>query len=79
MRVKLALEPGDRDLVVMQHRIVTENPDTRERKRHVLSLVEYGVAGGETAMSRTVGVPAAVGVHLLLSGTDRARSKRTGD
>ena len=58
---------GTRDMVILQHEIELETPDGRaERIRS--TLVENGEPGGFTAMSRTVGLPVAVAVRLLLRG-----------
>ena len=37
------------------------------------TLVDFGEPGGPSAMSRTVGLPAAIGVLRILDGTIRDR------
>ncbi|KAJ1675030.1 hypothetical protein EV182_002072 [Spiromyces aspiralis] len=63
----LALTNRDRDMVCMVHEFGTLTPKgTHEIYRS--SLIEYGQPnGGATAMSRTVGVPAAIAAHMLLT------------
>lgn len=66
---KLALKPGERDMVVLQHELEVEYPQENGRmEKHVSTLIAYGDPGGFTAMSRTVGQPAALGAELLLTG-----------
>ena len=61
---KWALEPGDSDMIVMQHQF--EYLVDNQRKRLVSSMACLG--GEETAMSRTVGLPVAIAVKLILQG-----------
>ena len=68
---RLQYKPGERDMIVLQHEFVAAYPDRRERL--VSTLVDFGVPGGESAMSRTVGLPAAIGVLRVLDGTIRDR------
>lgn len=66
---KLPLEPNARDLVILQHVIDVRWPSDGDRTdRHVATMVEYGEPRGMTAMARTVGLPAAIGVKRVLSG-----------
>ena len=53
-------------MLVMQHEFVAEYPDRTERI--TATLIEYGIPHGETAMSRLVGLPAAVAAKLILQG-----------
>jgi hypothetical protein len=32
------------------------------------TMVDFGIPGGDSSMSRTVGLPAAIGVKLILQG-----------
>lgn len=61
---KWMLDPGDRDMIVMQHQFEYIVGD--KRKRLVSSMACMG--GMETAMSRTVGLPVAITARLLLEG-----------
>ncbi|MDP7491645.1 MAG: saccharopine dehydrogenase C-terminal domain-containing protein [Candidatus Undinarchaeales archaeon] len=63
---RLAYSEGERDMVIMRHEIEVEHEGTCERV--VATLVQHGGPGGDTAIARTVGLPAAIGVRLLLEG-----------
>jgi saccharopine dehydrogenase-like NADP-dependent oxidoreductase len=73
LQQKLPLLPGQRDLVVLLHDLEVEYPSgDRPGERIVSTLVAEGDPAGEeggfTAMSKTVGLPVAVAVKLLLTG-----------
>ncbi len=66
---KLPLAAGERDMVVLVHDLEVTYPDgSRPDERVTSTLVSKGVAGGYTAMARTVGLPTAIAVELVLSG-----------
>jgi saccharopine dehydrogenase-like NADP-dependent oxidoreductase len=69
MQEKMAYGPGERDQVVLFHEVVAEYPDHRERITS--TLVAFGEPGGDSAMSRTVGLPAAIGARMVLEGRVR--------
>ena len=63
----MAYAPGERDLVLMQHQFDVERADgMRERIR--ATMIGYGIPYGDTAMARTVSLPAAIATRLLLEG-----------
>lgn len=64
---RLALPPGGRDMVVLQHELTVRRP-AGGRERLISTLVEHGEPGGITAMARTVGLPAAVAARMVLAG-----------
>lgn len=66
MQEKLDYEDGEPDRVVMFHELIAEFSDRRERTTSVLVL--DGEPGGDTAMARTVGLPAAIGARMILEG-----------
>jgi saccharopine dehydrogenase-like NADP-dependent oxidoreductase len=66
MESKLAYKPGERDMIVMQHEFVAQYADHREAI--TATMTDYGIAGGDTSMARTVGLPAAIAVRLVLQG-----------
>jgi saccharopine dehydrogenase-like NADP-dependent oxidoreductase len=69
LKSKLKLLPDSRDLVVLFHRIRARYPEQADREEIITSTFTLqGEPGGMTAMSRTVGQPAAVAVQLLLDG-----------
>jgi saccharopine dehydrogenase-like NADP-dependent oxidoreductase len=59
--------PGERDMVVLRHEFVVEW-DNRPSEKIVALLTSFGDLGGETAMARTVSLPAAVATRLLVEG-----------
>ncbi len=69
LKQKLALPPGARDLVILQHEFEVAYPDEGgRREKHFSTLIAYGDPDGFTAMSKTVGLPAALAVKLVLNG-----------
>jgi saccharopine dehydrogenase (NADP+, L-glutamate forming) len=65
MQERMAYKAGERDMVVLQHDFSVQYPG--HIREHITSLlVDYGEPGGDSAMSRTVGLPAALAVHLIL-------------
>jgi saccharopine dehydrogenase-like NADP-dependent oxidoreductase len=71
MLAKMPLAPGERDLLVLQHQFVAEYPDHREKITS--TMIDFGIPGGDSSMNRTVGLPAAVGVRLILEGKVTSR------
>ncbi len=66
MLEKMSYKEGERDMVVLQHTFMAEFADRRE---YITStMVDFGIPGGDSAMSRTVGLPAAVAVRYILEG-----------
>jgi saccharopine dehydrogenase-like NADP-dependent oxidoreductase len=63
---KLEMPRDGRDMVILVHQMLVEYPD-RPREQISSTFVHYGDRGGETAMSRTVGLPAAIAVKLILT------------
>jgi saccharopine dehydrogenase-like NADP-dependent oxidoreductase len=64
---RLAYAPGERDMVVLQHEFLTATVSGLT-ERIVSTLVDYGIPNGDSSMSRTVGLPAAIGARLILEG-----------
>ncbi len=67
MMDRLRYEEGERDMVVLQHEFLVRT-ETGGIERIVSTLVDYGLPRGDSAMSRTVGLPAAIGARLILEG-----------
>ncbi len=66
MLKKMQYAPNERDMVVLHHDFVAEFPG---KKEHITStLIDYGKPGGDSSMSRTVSLPAAIAVKLILEG-----------
>lgn len=67
---KLAYAIGERDMIVLQHEFLARTESGRS-ERIVSTLIDYGVPGGDSSMSRTVGLPAAIAARLVLEGKIR--------
>ncbi|MCX2738856.1 saccharopine dehydrogenase C-terminal domain-containing protein [Pontibacter anaerobius] len=66
LKEKLSLEPGDKDMIVMQHQFGYEmNGELREITSTLVALGEDEV---QTAMAKTVGLPVGILAKLLLQG-----------
>ncbi len=62
---KMSMDPGDRDMVVMHHEFHAEfNGGAREFLTS--TLVDYGIPNGDTSVARTVALPAAIAVKMIL-------------
>lgn len=68
---RLAYAAGERDMIVLQHEFLVRTA-SGSNERIVSTLIDYGVPGGDSSMSRTVGLPAAIGARLILEGKIRA-------
>ncbi len=64
---RLQYAPGERDMIILQHEFEAVYPD-RPTRRITSTLIDFGLPYGETAMSRTVGLPAAIGARMILEG-----------
>ncbi len=63
---KLQYEPKERDMIILHHEFLAS---FSERKKKITStLVDFGIPGGDSSMSSTVGLPAAIGTKLILEG-----------
>jgi saccharopine dehydrogenase (NADP+, L-glutamate forming)/spermidine synthase len=70
MTAKLSYLPGERDMIVLQHEFYASYPKAGKEKI-VSTLIDYGIPGGDSSMSRTVGLPPAIGTKLILEGKIR--------
>jgi saccharopine dehydrogenase-like NADP-dependent oxidoreductase len=66
MQAMMAYKPGERDMLVMQHEFIAEYADHKEAI--TATMIDYGIPFGDTSMSRTVGLPAAIAVRMILHG-----------
>jgi hypothetical protein len=53
-------------MLIMQHEFVARFPDRAEAITS--TLIDYGIPHGDTSMSRTVGLPAAIATRMILAG-----------
>jgi saccharopine dehydrogenase-like NADP-dependent oxidoreductase len=72
MLEKMPYAPGERDMVVMVHKFRAEFPGGR-REEITSSLVDFGLPNGDSSMARTVALPVAQAVRLVLDGKIQAR------
>lgn len=68
MIAKMELGMNERDMVVMQHTFLAGYPDgTKEVIRS--RMLDFGTPATDTSVARTVALPAAIGVEMILEGT----------
>ncbi len=65
--LELPYEEGERDMILLQHRFKVEYREGG-RGEIVSTLVDFGVPNGDSSMSRTVSLPAAIAARLILRG-----------
>ncbi len=64
LNAKLQYKENERDMIVLRNEFEVEYKSHKEK---ILStLVDYGIPGGFSSMSRTVGLPAAISSKLIL-------------
>ncbi len=68
MLEKLVYGPHEKDMVVLYHVFKARYEEGDRYERTTSTLVACGEAGGDSAMSRTVSLPAAIAVRLILDG-----------
>ncbi|HID89527.1 MAG TPA: saccharopine dehydrogenase, partial [Anaerolineae bacterium] len=66
MLAKMPYREGERDMIVLVHEFVAAYPDREEQI--TATLLDFGIPNGDTAMARTVGLPAAIASRLILEG-----------
>jgi len=65
---KLELPENGRDMVAIVHELEAEFPEQNKKDEKITStFIEYGEAGGFTAIAKTVGLPAAIAAKLILT------------
>ncbi len=55
---------GEVDMIVLQHDFIAEYPNKKEAVTSL--LLDFGIKDGDSAMARTVSLPAAIAVKLML-------------
>jgi saccharopine dehydrogenase-like NADP-dependent oxidoreductase len=67
MIAKMMIQPAERDMVVMQHTFLASYPDG---KQEVVKsrMLDFGTIQTDTSVARTVALPAACGVEMILEG-----------
>jgi len=62
----MTLQPDERDMIVMQHTFLAGYSDGRKeviRSR----MLDFGIPFEDTSVARTVALPAAIGVEMILN------------
>jgi len=69
---KMPLADNERDMVILQHIVLASYPDG---KREVIksSMLDYGSPSTNTSISRTVALPAAIAVRMILDNRIKAK------
>lgn len=68
MSSKMPYRQNERDMVILHHDFVVEFRDEKKKEEVTSSLIDFGIPNGDSSMSRTVGLPAAIGAKLILEG-----------
>jgi len=67
MIAKMELGVNERDMVVMQHTFLATYPDGNQEV--ICSrMLDFGTLATDTSVARTVALPAAIGVEMILTG-----------
>ncbi len=66
MLEKMSYEKGERDLLVLHHEFIADY--NGKEQRITSTMIDYGIPNGDSSMARTVSLPAAIGVHMILEG-----------
>jgi saccharopine dehydrogenase (NADP+, L-glutamate forming)/spermidine synthase len=67
MLEKMPYRPGERDMIVLCHYFTAGFPSAPDESI-TSTMIDYGQPGGDSAMARTVSLPAAIGAKLILAG-----------
>jgi saccharopine dehydrogenase-like NADP-dependent oxidoreductase len=76
MLSKMSYKSTERDMIVLHHDFVVEFPEEKRKEKITSSLIDFGVPGGDSSMSRTVSLPAAIATRLILEGKIADRGAR---
>ncbi|MGQ9677823.1 MAG: saccharopine dehydrogenase C-terminal domain-containing protein [bacterium] len=67
MQERMSYKPGERDMIVLQHQFEVHYPDG-VKENIESTLIDYGQPNGDSAMARTVSLPAAIAVKMIIEG-----------
>jgi saccharopine dehydrogenase-like NADP-dependent oxidoreductase len=62
---KMSMGMHERDMVIMHHEFIAEY--TSKKEYITSTLVDYGIPDGDTSVARTVALPAAIAVKMILN------------
>ena len=64
---KMSYEDSERDMLVLYHNFIAEYADGK-KEEITSTMIDYGIPNGDSSMSRTVSLPVAIGVRMILEG-----------
>jgi len=62
---KMSYNEGERDMLVLYHNFIAEYPNGK-KEEITSTMIDYGIPNGDSSMSRTVSLPVAIGVRMIL-------------
>ena len=62
---RMSYEEGERDMLVLYHNFIAEYPGGK-KEEITSTMIDYGIPNGDSSMSRTVRLPVAIGVRMIL-------------
>jgi len=72
LQQKMWYQAGERDMIVLKHEFLAEYPKEKRKEKIESTLIDFGIPNGDSAMSRTVSLPAAIAAKLILTGKIKA-------
>ncbi len=67
LKKKLFYKDGEKDMILMKHTFTILNKDG-SKDMITSTLIDYGIPGGDSSMSRTVSLPLAISVKMMAEG-----------
>jgi saccharopine dehydrogenase-like NADP-dependent oxidoreductase len=67
MLEKMSYKPHEKDMIIVHIEIIAQFPGKPKEKR-MATMIKEGIPYGDSAMSRAVGLPAAIGARMILEG-----------
>ena len=67
LKSQLVFDEGERDIVIMHHEFEAMYPEL-PTQRIQSTLIDRGIPGGYSSMSRTVGYPVGIAANLIAEG-----------
>jgi saccharopine dehydrogenase (NADP+, L-glutamate forming) len=65
LQEKLYYKEKEKDMIILKHKFIVENKD-KTRDEITSTLIDFGIPGGDSSMARTVSLPLAIGVKLMV-------------
>lgn len=68
IKKKLKMDPDSRDMIILINELEASYPSAgKKREKITVTLIEKGECSGFSAVTKTVGLPMAIGVRLILA------------